>query len=78
MDFILNQYFFETIAALFVAGFTWGFKSWASAIRTSTDAIIKRLDSMARDVHGFRIESTEAFARLDERVKALENYNSRS
>lgn len=76
MDFV-DKYLFESIVGLFVAGFAWGFRSWASAIRESTDRIMKRLETMAMEVHHHRVESIEAFARLDERVKALENHPSR-
>lgn len=64
------------MVALFVAGFAWGFRSWATTIRESTDRIIRKLETMASEVHSHRVESIEAFARLDERVKALENNQS--
>lgn len=70
----LSNYIFEAIVSLFVAGFAWGFRSWASAIRESTEVIIRRLETMTREIHGHRIESVEAFARLDERVRALESH----
>ena len=71
MEFV-EGYLFEAVVALFVTGFAWGFRSWAHAIRDTSERIMRRLDAMAADVHGHRVESIEAFARLDERVKALE------
>lgn len=69
----MDDYILELILALFIAGLTWGFRSWATTIKESTERIMRRLDVVGIDVHNHRIESTEAFARLDERVKALEN-----
>lgn len=68
----MDQYIFESIMALFVAGFAWGFRSWSISIKDSTQQIIRRLEAMALQIHNHRIESTEIFSRLDERVKNLE------
>ena len=73
MPLTIDNYLFEGIIALFVAGFAWGFRSWASTLRLSSAQILIKLETMANEIHHHRIESTEAFARLDERVKALEN-----
>ena len=72
----LADHLLEGIVTLFVAGFAWGFRAWAVAIRESTDIIVRKLDAMARDFHNHRTESLERLARLDERVRALENHRS--
>jgi len=74
----MEGYIFESIIGIFVAGLTWGFRSWSASIKDSTNIIISKLEKMTESIHRHRVENTEAFARLDERVKALENQNNAS
>ena len=76
MPLTIDNYLFEAVAALVVAGFAWGIRSWATALRLSSAQILLKLETVAREIHHHRIESADAFGRLDERVKALENHQN--
>lgn len=69
---MIEQYLSEAVLMVFVAGFTWGFRTWAAAQKKATETIIERLETVYISLHNHRLESTEGFARLDERVKTLE------
>lgn len=76
---MLQDYLFEIIVGIFVAGFTWGFRSWASAIRESTESILEKLEAVTKEIHSHRLETATNSARTDERLKSLEDrYNSSS
>lgn len=45
----------ELIAGFILMGFAWAFRSWSITLRSSSEKIIEKLDSLATDFHSHKL-----------------------